>query len=107
MPFKEYVQAKIPETNNVAYNTQAEVYDAMFRMLEQAVDSIKPNDATQIGYATDDICYHGDWNKWLRFANSLRLRMALRISNVDPARAKEEAHELLNGVKLSENAIAL
>ena len=96
MPFKEYVQAKIPETNNVAYNTQVEVYDAMFRMLEQAVDSIKPNDATQIGYATDDICYHGDWNKWLRFANSLRLRMALRISNVDPARAKEEAQNALN-----------
>lgn len=96
MPFKEYVQAKIPETNNVSYNTQAEVYDAMFRMLEQAVDSIKPNDATQIGYATDDICYHGDWNKWLRFANTLRLRMALRISNVDPARAKQEAQNALN-----------
>lgn len=96
MPFKEYAQAKVPEMNNVAYNTQQEVYDAMFRMLEQAVDSIKPNDPSQIGYATDDICYHGDWNKWLRFANSLRLRMALRISNVDPARAKEEAQNALN-----------
>ena len=96
MPFKEYVQAKIPETNNVAYNTQAEVYDAMFRMLEQAVDSIKPSDATQIGYPADDICYRGDWNKWLRFANTLRLRMALRISNVDPARAKKEAENALN-----------
>ena len=96
MPFKEYVQAKVPEMNNVAYNTQQEVYDAMFRMLEQAVDSIKPNDPSQIGYATDDICYHGDWNKWLRFANSLRLRMALRISNVDPVRAKQEAENALN-----------
>lgn len=96
MPFKEYVQAKIPETNNVAYNTQKEVYDAMFRMLEQAVDSIQPNDASQVGYATDDICYKGDWKKWLRFANTLRLRMALRISNVDPERAKEEAQNALN-----------
>lgn len=96
MPFKEYAQAKVPEMNNVAYNTQQEVYDAMFRMLEQAVDSIKPNDPSQIGYATDDICYHGDWNKWLRFANTLRLRMALRISNVDPVRAKQEAENALN-----------
>ena len=96
MPFKEYVQAKIPETNNVAYNTQEEVYDAMFRMLEQAVDSIQPNDGGQIGYSTDDICYHGDWSKWLRFANTLRLRMALRISNVNPERAKEEAQNALN-----------
>lgn len=38
MPFTEYVQAKVPETNNVAYNTQEEVYDAMFLMLEQAVE---------------------------------------------------------------------
>lgn len=96
MPFKEYVQAKVPETNNVAYNTQKEVYDAMFRMLEQAVDSIQPNDASQVGYSTDDICYKGDWKKWLRFANTLRLRLALRISNVDPERAKEEAQNALN-----------
>ena len=96
MPFKEYVQAREPETNNVAYNTQEEVYDAMFRMLEQAVDSIQPDDQEQFNVGTDDICYQGDWNKWLRFANTLRLRMALRISNVAPQRAKEEAEAALN-----------
>ena len=96
MPFKVYVQAKVPETNNVPYDKQSEVYDALFRMLEQAVDSIRPDDATQQAYKTDDICYFGDWNKWLRFANTLRLRLALRISNVDPNRAKKEAEAALN-----------
>ena len=79
MPFREYAQARIPETNNVKYDTQEEVYDAMFRMLEQAVDSIKPNDASQYKIDREDICYFGDVNKWLRFANTLRLRLALRI----------------------------
>lgn len=96
MPFKIYVQARIPETNNVPYNTQAEVYDAMFRMLEQAVDSIKPEDNSQYKVDKDDICYFGDVNKWLRFANTLRLRMALRISNIDPDRAKKEGEAALN-----------
>ena len=96
MPFKTYVQARIPETNNVPYNTQAEVYDAMFRMLEQAVDSIKPDDNSQYKVDKDDICYFGDVNKWLRFANTLRLRMALRISNIDPDRAKKEGEAALN-----------
>lgn len=96
MPFKEYVQARVPETNNVAYNTQEDVYDAMFRMLEQAVDSINPTDATQWSAERDDICYFGDTYKWLRFANTLRLRLALRISNIDPARAKLEAEAALN-----------
>ena len=96
MPFREYVQAKVPETNNVAYDTQEQVYDAMFRMLEQAVDSIKPDDSNQYKVTTDDISYFGDTYKWLRFANTLRLRMALRISNVAPERAKKEAEAAPN-----------
>lgn len=96
MPFREYVRARIPETNNVAYDSQEEIYDAMFRMLEQAVDSINPADASQYKIDSDDICYFGDTEKWLRFANTLRLRMALRISNVDPARAAKEARAALD-----------
>lgn len=91
MPFKVYAQARIPETNNVEYDSQKDIYDAMFRMLEQAVESIDPADGSQYKIDADDICYFGDTYKWLRFANTLRLRMALRISNVDPARAREEA----------------
>jgi hypothetical protein len=96
MPFREYAQARIPETNNVKYDTQEEVYDAMFRMLEQAVDSINPEDASQYKITKDDICYFGDTYKWLRFANTLRLRLALRISNVAPERARLEAENALN-----------
>lgn len=96
MPFLEYAQARVPETNNVGYDSQEMVYDAMFRMLEQAVDSINPGDASQYKIDTDDICYFGDTEKWLRFANTLRLRMALRISNVAPERAKQEAEAALN-----------
>lgn len=96
MPCKEYVQARIPEENNVSYNTQEEIYDCMFRMLEQAVDSINPEDKSQYNITDGDICYFGDDYKWLRFANTLRLRMALRISNVDPERARKEGEAALN-----------
>ncbi|WP_300300612.1 SusD/RagB family nutrient-binding outer membrane lipoprotein [uncultured Muribaculum sp.] len=96
MPFREYVRTDIPETNNVAYDTQEQIYDAMFRILEQAVDSIQPDDPQQFSVERDDICYSGDWHKWLRFANTLRLRMALRISNVNPERAKLEGQAALD-----------
>jgi len=95
MPFKIYASVQTPETNNVPYDTQAEVYDGMFRMLRQAVDEINPDDASQYSIDTDDICYNGDARKWLRFANTLRLRLACRISNVDPKRAKKEAEDAL------------
>ena len=96
MPCKEYVQAKIPEENNVPYDTQQDIYDCMFRMLEQAVDSINPEDKSQYNITDEDICYFGDDYKWLRFANTLRLRMALRISNVDPERARKEGEAALS-----------
>src|SRR5688572_32995756 len=35
--------------------------------------------------------YAGDVNKWIKFANTLRLRLAMRISKVDATRAKSEA----------------
>ena len=96
MPFKIYASAQTPETNNVPYDTQADVYDGMFRMLRQAVDAIDPDDASQFVIDTDDICYHGDAKKWLRFANTLRLRLACRISNIDPERARQEAQDALS-----------
>ena len=96
MPFKIYASAQTPKTNNVPYDSQADVYDGMFRMLRQAVETIDPDDASQYVIDTDDICYRGDAHKWLRFANTLRLRLACRISNVDPERAKKEAEEALS-----------
>ncbi len=95
MPFKIYASVQTPETNNVPYDSQADVYDSMFRMLEQAVDNINPDDASQYVIDSDDICYNGDARKWLRFANTLRLRLACRISNADPERARKEAENAL------------
>lgn len=37
----------------------------------------------------------GDVDKWRRFANTLRLRLALRVSNVDPALAQTQAKAAL------------
>ena len=42
-------------------------------------------------YGSYDLIYGGNVKEWIKFASTLRLRLALRISNVDPARAKTEA----------------
>lgn len=90
MPFGVYVQGKAaPE--KCPYNTQKEVYDMVFRMLTEAADSIVPGACSFKFEQADDKCYAGDEAKWVKFANTLRLRLALRISNVDPERAEKEA----------------
>jgi hypothetical protein len=76
--------------NSVPYDAQDKIYDDFFKKLTAAVNILKTK-TSEKPYGSFDLIYEGDVNKWIKFANSLRLRLALRISKVDPARAKTEA----------------
>jgi hypothetical protein len=72
------------------YDPQDKIYDDMLKRLAVAVSALKQN-LTAKPFSAFDAIYRGDVAKWRKFANSLRLRLAMRISDVDPARAKAEA----------------
>lgn len=63
----------------VSYDTQEQVYAALMDELAQAVSLVDPDGLT-IGSA--DLIYAGDMERWRRFANALRMRMAMRLSEV-------------------------
>ncbi|MDF2158327.1 SusD/RagB family nutrient-binding outer membrane lipoprotein [Algoriphagus sp. CAU 1675] len=67
------------------YEPQKEVYYKMIDDLKAARDKFSPS-ARALG--TQDFIYGGDLDKWKKFANSLLMRMAMRMSNVDPEKAK-------------------
>ena len=48
-------------------------------------------------FGAKDRIYGGDLSKWLKFCNTLRLRLALRISKVKPDKAKIEAEAAVAG----------
>jgi len=75
---------------SVPYDPQDKIYDDFFKRLAGAVAVLKTF-AGKNAYGSYDLIYGGKVDQWLRFANTLRLRLALRISKVDPARAKTEA----------------
>jgi len=92
-----YFKIGIKDTS-VPYDSQDKIYEDFFLRLTNAVNVLKTKtDQTAFTNPVYDIVYGGDVNKWIRFANSLRLRLALRISNVDPARAKTEAEAAVAG----------
>jgi hypothetical protein len=93
MPFSAVVKG-LPAPKETPYDTQEEVYNMIFEMLEQAVDNIRI-DNNAYNFGDDDRCFGGDEEKWVRFANTLRLRLALRLSNIDPARARKEGEKAL------------
>jgi len=75
---------------SVDYDAQDKIYDDFFKRLATAVDVLKGQTSAK-PFGDFDTVYGGDVNKWIKFANTLRLRLALRISKVTPDRAKTEA----------------
>lgn len=95
-----YSQAGVPGTS-VPYDPQDQIYDDFFKRLTAAVATLKSN-AGANPYGSFDLMYGGDVSKWIKFANTMRLRLAIRISKVDPARAKTEGEAAYaDGVMMS------
>ena len=85
------------ETEN-PYDSQETVYMSIFEDLNAAIEVLKEYatnspDATPL--SSVDIIYQGSYPKWLRLANSLKLRMAMRLSYVAPALAEQYVREAL------------
>ncbi len=68
------------------YDPQADIYDAIIDDLKAAQDMIQAS-APLFLNPSFDILYGGDMEGWRRFANSLRLRAGMRLSEIDPAKA--------------------
>jgi hypothetical protein len=87
----------------VEYDSQEFIYKDFFATLKAATAELeKLKGRTIIG--NNDQVYGGNVDRWIRFANTMRLRLALRISKVDPALAKAEAEAAVAGGTLIDNA---
>jgi len=88
--------SKIGASLAVEYDSQEDIYNQFFKELGDAIDvlnefkSANPGSALLAGY---DIVYGGDVTKWIMYANSLRLRLAMRVVYADAALAQAEAEK--------------
>lgn len=90
-----YFKVGIPSVT-VPYDAQDKIYDDFFKKLDSAVTTMKGKPAgSTSAYGSYDLIYGGKIDNWIKFANTLRLRLAMRISKVDPTRAKTEAETAL------------
>src|ERR1700754_1333501 len=75
---------------SIPYDAQDKIYADFFHRLDGAI-AILQTHAGANAYGSYDLIYGGNVNKWLKFANTLRLRLALRVSKVEPDVARAEA----------------
>ena len=81
------------------YDTQEEIYMNIMETLKNAAAELSEyqfqTDAQESKFSSVDILCNGDLDKWIRMANSLRLRMAMRLCHVKPDAALSTIKELI------------
>ena len=95
IPYSEALQGT--ENLQPSFDSQSAIYEGILTTLKDAQSKLDPESIQPI---KGDMIYHGDVNKWKKFANSLRLRVATRMkdANLDLAQkhydeAKDAAFE--------------
>lgn len=96
VPFTEALKGG--ENIAPAYDTQKSIYTNLFALLKEADAQI---DVT--GTIPSDLIYSGDMSKWKKLGNTIRLLMALRLSEVDAATGKTEFNAALTAGVMSSN----
>lgn len=97
-----YSEALDPENLTPKYDDAATVYDAVLADLDVAIASI---DVTKSGFGgVQDMIYYGDMMKWKMFANSIKLRMAMRLADVNPSKSIAAANAAMASGVITSNA---
>ncbi len=80
---------------SVDYDSQKDIYHNFFLTLDEAIAVLEKNPNAR-PFSTNDLVYDGDVKQYLKWINSLRLRLAMRIAYIEPALAKQEAEKAIN-----------
>ncbi len=94
VPFTDALKGQYPDGHivNPPYDSQRVVYRGILAYLDVADSLLGLSGSVRPG--ADDLVYGGDMSKWQKFSNTLRLRILLRMSDVDPIYAERHIDTL-------------
>lgn len=93
MPFSEAAMARYGGTLTPKYDTQSEIFDSILKDLDNDIDIFK-NAKDQINVGAQDPMYGGDASKWLKVANGVKLKVAVRLLHQNKSKALEIAQQV-------------
>ena len=92
-PFSQALQGKA-SVNLPVYDTQQAIYTAMLSKLDSVIPTL---DGSKVLPTNDLFPYKGSVAKWQKFGYSLMLRMAMRLTKIDPTTAQKYAEKAYAG----------
>lgn len=90
-----YTKLGTSTTTEIPYDSQETVYNAFFDELGEALKDLNDNPNVKLLPTIDNV-YAGNIKQWIKFANSLKLRLAIRIAYANPTKAKQMAEEAVD-----------
>ena len=101
-----YSQFGKQEQGPIAFDSQEDIYNDFFKVLDEAVAVFKANagKTSFFGVPNADLIYGGSADNWLKFANSLRLRLALRVKYANASLSQSEAEKAVTDGVLESNS---
>lgn len=76
------------------YETQEELFNIWLEQLDETIAVLGAKKENQVALGGQDFIYGGNTDKWAKFANSLKLKIAVRLLHVDKARALKIAESV-------------
>lgn len=101
IPYKDAAEGFIQGIYKPKYDKQSDIYPWMLQDLELAINQL---DAGKSSYGSADVVYNGDVQKWKKFGYSLMLRLAMRLTKVDPALSKTWVQKAIAGGVFQSNS---
>ncbi|HEX2395975.1 MAG TPA: SusD/RagB family nutrient-binding outer membrane lipoprotein [Bacteroidales bacterium] len=95
-----YSEAMDVENPTPVYDDALTIYTDLISRLSAAIASLNPD---QGSFDLADNIYQGDVSNWIKFGNSLKLRMGLLLSDVAPTTAQAAVEEAVAGDLISSN----
>lgn len=99
-----YSKYETPNANGVTdFDSQQQAYQNFINDLTVAITDLQKvqnmpvtgNEGDKAALKRADLVYGGNMAQWAKLANSLKLRLAMRMSYADPAKSKQYAEEAL------------
>lgn len=103
VPYSESLLDVNDVINQPVYDTQEAIYTDMLKELKEAAAQLTA-EPSLASFGSADILFNGNAERWVRFANSLRLRLAIRVRYAKESLAQEHINDVLSKPLIETNA---
>ncbi|MBZ5858883.1 SusD/RagB family nutrient-binding outer membrane lipoprotein [Flavihumibacter profundi] len=96
IPYSEAIKGRYEGKYDPVFDTQEQLFTTWLSELNSAIGTLSAaSTATEKSYGNSDVYYKSDWTKWVKLANTLKLRIAARYENQDAAKTTAIVQEVL------------